>query len=73
MKLSAIAAALNTPIENGSPDIEITGLNGIEQAGQGELTFIANPKYAAGARSTLESGSGVSDSTPDPSSGSAPR
>jgi UDP-3-O-[3-hydroxymyristoyl] glucosamine N-acyltransferase len=52
MKLSAIAAALNTPIENGSPDIEITGLNGIEQAGPGELTFIANPKYAAAARST---------------------
>jgi UDP-3-O-[3-hydroxymyristoyl] glucosamine N-acyltransferase len=52
MKLSAIAAALNTPIENGSPDTEITGLNGIEQAGPGELTFIANPKYAAAARST---------------------
>jgi UDP-3-O-[3-hydroxymyristoyl] glucosamine N-acyltransferase len=52
MKLSAIAAALNTPIENGSPDTEITGLNGIEQAGPGELTFIANPKYAATARST---------------------
>jgi UDP-3-O-[3-hydroxymyristoyl] glucosamine N-acyltransferase len=52
MKLSAIAAALHAPIENGSPDTEITGLSGIEQAGPGELTFIANPKYAAAARST---------------------
>src|SRR5580658_1271869 len=33
MKLSAIASALGARLENGSPDIEITGLNGIEQAG----------------------------------------
>jgi UDP-3-O-[3-hydroxymyristoyl] glucosamine N-acyltransferase len=52
MKLSAIASALNAHLENGSPDTEITGLNGIEQAGPGELTFVSNPKYAAAARST---------------------
>src|SRR5208337_3059972 len=52
MKLSAIASALNLRLENGLPDTEITGLNGIEQAGPGELTFVANPKYAAAARST---------------------
>ena len=52
MKLSAIASALNARLENGSPDIDITGLNGIEQAGPGELTFVANPKYAAAARLT---------------------
>ena len=38
--------------KNGSPDIEINGLNGIELAGAGELTFVSNPKYAAAARST---------------------
>jgi UDP-3-O-[3-hydroxymyristoyl] glucosamine N-acyltransferase len=52
MKLSAIVSALNARLQNGSPDIEITGLNGIEQAGPGELTFVSNPKYAAAARST---------------------
>jgi UDP-3-O-[3-hydroxymyristoyl] glucosamine N-acyltransferase len=52
MKLSAIAAALNLRLENGSPDTEITGLNGIEQAGPGELTFVSNPKYAGAARTT---------------------
>ncbi|HTW56567.1 MAG TPA: UDP-3-O-(3-hydroxymyristoyl)glucosamine N-acyltransferase [Terriglobales bacterium] len=52
MKLSAIASALNLRLENGSPNTEITGLNGIEQAGPGELTFVSNPKYAAAARST---------------------
>lgn len=52
MKLSQIASALNARLENGSPDTEITGLNGIEQAGPGEITFVANPKYAAAARRT---------------------
>jgi UDP-3-O-[3-hydroxymyristoyl] glucosamine N-acyltransferase len=55
MKLSAIASAIDARLENGSTDIEITGINGIEQAGPGELTFVSNPKYAAGARSTKAS------------------
>lgn len=52
MKLSAIATALGVRLENGSPETEITGLNGIEQAGPGELTFVSNPKYAGAARTT---------------------
>src|SRR5579859_6395799 len=55
MKLSALASALDVRLENGSPDTEITGLNGVEQAGPGELTFVSNPKYAAAARSTKAS------------------
>jgi UDP-3-O-[3-hydroxymyristoyl] glucosamine N-acyltransferase len=52
MKLSQIASALNARLENGSPETKITGLNGIEQAGPQEITFVANPKYAAAARLT---------------------
>jgi UDP-3-O-[3-hydroxymyristoyl] glucosamine N-acyltransferase len=52
MKLSAIASALKARLENGAPDAEIIGLNGVEQAGSEEITFIANPKYAAAARRT---------------------
>lgn len=52
MKLSEIAAALDLRLENGSPDTEVTGLNGVEQAGPGELTFVSNPKYAPAARTT---------------------
>jgi UDP-3-O-[3-hydroxymyristoyl] glucosamine N-acyltransferase len=52
MKLSAIASALGARLENGSPDTEITGINGIEQAGPSEISFVANPKYAAAARET---------------------
>jgi UDP-3-O-[3-hydroxymyristoyl] glucosamine N-acyltransferase len=55
MKLSAIASALHARLENGSPDTEISGLNGIEQAGPGELTFVSNPKYAGAARTTRAS------------------
>ena len=52
MKLSQIASALNARLDNGSPDTEITGLNGIEQAGPSEITFVANPKYSAAAKRT---------------------
>jgi UDP-3-O-[3-hydroxymyristoyl] glucosamine N-acyltransferase len=52
MKLAEIAAALAARLENGSPDTEITGVAGIEEAGPGQLTFVANPKYGAAARTT---------------------
>ena len=64
MKLSAIAAALGVRLENGSADTEITGLNGIELAGPGELTFVSNPKYAAAARSTRAAAVIVSEDFP---------
>jgi UDP-3-O-[3-hydroxymyristoyl] glucosamine N-acyltransferase len=64
MKLSAIAAALHARLDNGSPDTDITGLNGIEQAGPGELSFVSNPKYAAAARSTRASAVIVAEDFP---------
>ncbi len=64
MKLSTIASALHARLENGSPDTEIAGLNGIEQAGPGDLTFVSNPKYASAARSTKASAVIVSDDFP---------
>ena len=64
MKLSAIASALDVRLENGSPDTEIRGLNGIEQAGPGDLTFVSNPKYAAAARTTRASAVIVGDNFP---------
>jgi UDP-3-O-[3-hydroxymyristoyl] glucosamine N-acyltransferase len=64
MKLSAIASALHVRLENGSPDTEISGLNGIERAGPGELTFVSNPKYSAAARSTKASAVIVAEDFP---------
>src|SRR5947209_6367417 len=55
MKLADIASTLNSRLENGSPDLEITGVAGIGEAGVGQITFLANPKYAAAARTTKAS------------------
>ena len=55
MKLSEVAARLGAKLENGSGNAEITGVAGIEDAGEGQVTFIANPKYAGAARNTRAS------------------
>lgn len=55
MRLSHIASILGARLENGAPDTEITGVAGIEEAGPGQITFLANPKYAAAARKTKAS------------------
>jgi UDP-3-O-[3-hydroxymyristoyl] glucosamine N-acyltransferase len=53
MKLEQLAAAIDARIEAArSANLEITGVAGIEQAGAGELTFVANQKYAALAQTT---------------------
>ena len=45
MRLREIASALGCELI-GDGEIEITGVAGMEQAAPGELTFLANPKYA---------------------------
>jgi len=52
MKLSEIASALGASLENADPDTEVTGIAGIEEAVAGQISFVANPKYAARARAT---------------------
>jgi UDP-3-O-[3-hydroxymyristoyl] glucosamine N-acyltransferase len=64
MKLAQIASALHARLENGSPDTEITGVAGIKDAGPGQLTFVANPKYAGAARTTKASAVIVSEEFP---------
>ncbi len=46
MKLSELAAQTFSTIGNGSPDLEITAASGLDLAGQGDITFLANPKYS---------------------------
>jgi len=64
MKLSEINRVLGTRLENGTPETEIRGVAGIEAAGPGQLTFIANPKYAAAARITRASAVIVAEDFP---------
>ena len=54
MKLSQLAQALNCRLE-GDPDVEITGVSGMEKAEAGQLTFLANMKYAPKLKNTKAS------------------
>lgn len=51
MKLADLANHLGATLQ-GDPAVTITGVASIETAGPGDLTFVANPKYASLARTT---------------------
>src|SRR5487761_68768 len=51
MQLAELARLLNARLE-GSRETEVTGVAGIEDAGPGQITFVANPKYSPLARTT---------------------
>jgi UDP-3-O-[3-hydroxymyristoyl] glucosamine N-acyltransferase len=69
MKLADIAKALNARIDNARPTTEITGVSGIEQARQGQLSFVSNPKYNAAAKATKASAVIVAENFPALSTG----
>ena len=64
MKLADIAFALNASLENASPDTEITSVAGIEQAGPGQITFVANVKYTGAAKTTKASAVIIAENFP---------
>jgi UDP-3-O-[3-hydroxymyristoyl] glucosamine N-acyltransferase len=64
MKLADIAFALNASLENASPDTDITSVAGIEQAGPGQITFVANVKYTGAAKTTKASAVIVAEDFP---------
>jgi UDP-3-O-[3-hydroxymyristoyl] glucosamine N-acyltransferase len=63
MKLSNLAERLGGRVDK-PVDVEITGVAGIEDALAGQITFVANPKYASAARSTRASAVIVSEDFP---------
>lgn len=52
MKLSELAELTSSRIETGSPDTEISAAAGLDLAGSGEITFLANPKYTPQIQAT---------------------
>lgn len=49
MKINELASRLGCRAEypeGADPEMEITGVRGLEQAGPGQITFLSNPKYA---------------------------
>jgi len=61
--LGDLAARLGCELR-GDPNIEITGVAGMEQAGPTELTFLANPKYAPKVKHTRAAAVLVSEPLP---------
>jgi UDP-3-O-[3-hydroxymyristoyl] glucosamine N-acyltransferase len=55
MKLSELAEACLSTIEQGDAEMEISGAAGLDIAGSGEITFLANPKYTPQIRETKAS------------------
>jgi UDP-3-O-[3-hydroxymyristoyl] glucosamine N-acyltransferase len=60
MKLNDLAESLECRLE-GDGEIDIRRIAGIDDAGPGDLTFFANPKYAADLRTTRASAVILSD------------
>src|ERR1700678_2129771 len=51
IRLGDLASQLGCTL-HGDPELEITGVAGVEHAGPSELTFLANPKYAPKVKDT---------------------
>jgi UDP-3-O-[3-hydroxymyristoyl] glucosamine N-acyltransferase len=51
MKLGELAIRLGAELR-GDANLEVTGVKGIEEAGPSDITFVANPRYTALARTT---------------------
>ena len=64
MKLKEIASRLGARLEPVAAEAEITGVAAIESASPGQITFIADPRYAAAARTTRASAIIVDESFP---------
>jgi UDP-3-O-[3-hydroxymyristoyl] glucosamine N-acyltransferase len=45
MKLAELAEITGSTVESGNADMEITSTAGLDIAGPGDITFLANPKY----------------------------
>jgi UDP-3-O-[3-hydroxymyristoyl] glucosamine N-acyltransferase len=52
MRLHEIAQILGASLHNATPETEVTGVAGIEDAGPQQITFLSNPKYAAQVKMT---------------------
>lgn len=65
MRLKEIADKLGARLDSPGHDLEITGVAPIESAALGQISFIANPKYAPLAKTTSASALIVDDQFPD--------
>jgi UDP-3-O-[3-hydroxymyristoyl] glucosamine N-acyltransferase len=55
MKISELAERTGARVEGAAEDLEIIGAAGLDDAGEGHVTFLANPRYTARVNSTRAS------------------
>ena len=55
MKLSELAALTGARLEGTTDDIELTGAAGLDEAAEGHVTFLANPRYTPRVNTTRAS------------------
>jgi UDP-3-O-[3-hydroxymyristoyl] glucosamine N-acyltransferase len=61
MKLAELAQKTSATIDRGSPDLEIASTAGLDIAAEGDITFLANPKYTPQVATTRASAIYVSN------------
>ncbi|HEY0430328.1 MAG TPA: UDP-3-O-(3-hydroxymyristoyl)glucosamine N-acyltransferase [Pyrinomonadaceae bacterium] len=64
MKLSELAALTAATVDQSSGDTEITGAAGLDDAGPGDVTFLANPRYTPRVNSTKAAAIYLSETAP---------
>src|SRR5690349_9657349 len=64
MRLKEIADKLGATLDPPDAQVDITGVAPIESAASGQISFIANPRYAPLARTTAASALIVDDKFP---------
>ena len=52
MKLSELAERTGARVEGATDDVEIVGAAGLDEAGEGHVTFLSNPRYTPRVNST---------------------
>jgi len=55
MKLTELAQQTGARVASGDPDLDINGAAGLDDAGPGDVTFLANPRYTSRVSATRAS------------------
>jgi UDP-3-O-[3-hydroxymyristoyl] glucosamine N-acyltransferase len=61
MKLADLAALAGAKLDQGDPELEISSAAGLDLAGPGDVTFLANPKYTPQVAETRASAIFIAD------------
>ena len=55
MRLSELAELTGARVEGANEDVDIVGAAGLDEAGEGHVTFLANPRYTPRVNTTRAS------------------